>query len=84
MVLHSDGSIGDKIEIGLRRLPKTTERTGEVTNKQLQQLKRYGEYELYENNSWWHICKEISINTNSDQIIKELIELEKFASHKLQ
>ena len=84
MVLHSDGSIGDKIEIGLRRLPGTTERIGEVTNKQLQQLKRYGEYELCENNQWWHLCKEISIDTDNDKIIKELMELEKFASHELQ
>ena len=84
MVLHSDGSIGDKIERGLRRLPGTTERIGEVTNKQLQQLKRYGEYELCENNQWWHLCKEISIDTDNDKIIKELMELEKFASHELQ
>ncbi len=31
-----------------------------------------------------HICKEISIDTDNDKIIKELMELEKFASHELQ
>ena len=84
IVLHSDGSIGDKIEIGLRRLPQTAERTGKVTNKHLQQLKRYETYELYEDNSWWHICKEISIHTDDHEIINELKDLENFAFHKLQ
>lgn len=85
MVLHSDGSIGDKIEIGLRRLPQTAERFGKVTEGQLQKLRRYETYELYEdNNPWWHICKEISIDTDNDIIINELKELAKFASKELQ
>lgn len=85
MVLHSDGSIGDKIEIGLRRLPQTAERSGKVTEGQLQKLRRYETYELYEdNNPWWHICKEISIDTDNDIIINELKELAKFASKELQ
>lgn len=85
MVLYQDGSIGDQIEIGLRRLPKTAERSGKVTEGQLQELRRYETYELYEdNNSWWHICKEISINTDNDVIINELKELAKFASDELQ
>lgn len=85
MVLYQDGSIGDQIEIGLRRLPKTAERSGKVTEGQLQELRRYETYELYEdNNSWWHICKEISINTDNDIIINELKELAKFASDELQ
>lgn len=69
MMIYSDGSIGDTIEIGLRRLPQTAERSGKVTEGQLQKLKRYETYELYENNPWWHICKEISINTNDSIII---------------
>ena len=85
MVLYQDGSIGDQIEIGLRRLPQTAERSGKVTEGQLQKLRRYETYELYEdNNSWWHICKEISINTDNDIIINELKELAKFASKELQ
>ena len=85
MVLHSDGSIGDKIEIGLRRLPQTAERSGKVIEGQLQKLRRYETYELYEdNNPWWHICKEISIDTDNDIIINELKELAKFASKELQ
>ena len=51
MVLHSDGSIGDKIEIGLRRLPQTAERSGKVTEGQLQKSRRYETYELYEDNN---------------------------------
>ena len=85
MVLYQDGSIGDQIEIGLRRLPQTAEHSGKVTEGQLQKLRRYETYELYEdNNSWWHICKEISINTDNDIIINELKELAKFASKELQ
>lgn len=85
MVLYQDGSIGDQIEIGLRRLPQTAERSGKVTEGQLQKLRRYETYELYEdNNPWWHICKEISIDTDNDIIINELKELAKFASKELQ
>ena len=85
MVLYQDGSIGDQIEIGLRRLPQNAERSGKVAEGQLQKLRRYETYELYEdNNSWWHICKEISINTDNDIIINELKELAKFASKELQ
>ena len=85
MVLYQDGNIGDQIEIGLRRLPQTAERSGKVTEGQLQKLRRYETYELYEdNNSWWHICKEISINTDNDIIINELKELAKFAFKELQ
>ena len=85
MVLYSDGSIGDKIEIGLRRLPQTAELSGKVTEEQLQKLERYETYELYEdNNSWWHICKEIDINTDNSIIINELKELIEFASSELQ
>lgn len=50
MVLYQDGSIGDQIEIGLRRLPQTAERSGKVTEGQLQKLRRYETYELYEDN----------------------------------
>lgn len=85
MVLYQDGSIGDQIEIGLRRLPQTAERSGKVTEGQLQKLRRYETYELYEDdNPWWHICKEISIDTDNDIIINELKELAKFASKELQ
>ena len=85
MVLNQqDGSIVNQIEIGLRRLPKTAERIGEVTNMQLLQLKGYETYDLYKDNSWWHICKVISIDTDNNVIINELRELAKFASTKLQ
>jgi len=86
MELYRDGSIGDQIEIGLRRLPQTAERSGIVTEAQLQKLKRYETYELYKNeeNSWWHICKEISINTDNSVIINELKELMEFAFKELQ
>ena len=84
IVLYQDGSIGDQIEIGLRRLPQTAERSGIVTEAQLQQLKRYETYELYEDNPWWHICKEISIDTDNSTIINELKELVEFASNELQ
>ncbi len=85
MVLDENGSVVNQIEIGLRRLPKTAERFGKVTEGQLQKLRRYETYELYEdNNSWWHICKEISIDTDNDIIINELKELAKFASKELQ
>ena len=84
MKLYSDGSIGDTIEIGLRRLPQTAERSGKVTEGQLQKLKKYETYELYENNPWWHICKEISIDTNDSIIINELKELIEFPPNELQ
>ena len=85
MVLDENGSVVNQIEIGLRRLPKTAERFGKVTEGQLQKLRRYETYELYEdNNPWWHICKEISIDTDNDIIINELKELAKFASKELQ
>ena len=84
MVLDKNGSVVNQIEIGLRRLPKTAERIGEVTNKQLLQLKRYETYDLYKDNSWWHICKVISIDADNDIIINELKELAKFASTELQ
>ena len=84
IVLYQDGSIGDQIEIGLRRLPQTAERSGIVTEAQLQKLKRYETYELYEDNPWWHICKEISIDTDNSTIINELKELVEFASNELQ
>lgn len=86
MRLYSDGSIGDKIEIGLRRLPQTAERIGKVTEEQLQQLNRQlcladgKTYKLYEDNPWWHIYKEINIDTENGLIINELKELAKFAS----
>ena len=85
MVLDENGSVVNQIEIGLRRLPKTAERFGKVTEGQLQKLRRYETYELYEdNNPWWHICKEITIDTDNDIIINELKELAKFASKELQ
>ena len=84
MVLYQDGNIGDQIEIGLRRLPQTAERSGKVTEGQLQKLKRYETYELYEDNLWWHICKGISIKTDNSIIVNELKELMEFASKELQ
>lgn len=52
MVLYQDGSIGDQIEIGLRRLPQNAERSGKVAEGQLQKLRRYETYELYEDNNY--------------------------------
>lgn len=83
MALRSDGSLGD-IEIGLRRLPQKAELTGEVTNEQLRKLERHETYELLDNSPWWHIYKEISVDTDKDEIINELKALENFASHELQ
>ena len=83
MALRSDGSLGD-IEIGLRRLPQKAELTGEVTNEQLRKLERNETYELLDNSPWWHIYKEISVDTDKDEIINELKALENFASHELQ
>ena len=89
MVLRSDGSIGDQIEIGLRRLPQTAERAGKVTEEQLQKLNGQPSpvgdetYELCEDNQWWHIYKEISADTDDCIIIHELEKLAKFASDEL-
>lgn len=84
MALRPNGSLDDKIEIGLRRLPQKAERTGEVTDEQLRQLERHETYELLDNDPWWHIYKEIDIDMEDGEIIHELKALENFATHHLR
>ena len=61
--MEINGKISEVIEIGLRRLPNETALSGAVTAEQLKELKDNEEYARTEDNSWWHIWKEISIGT---------------------
>lgn len=84
MSVHSNGKISEVIEIGLRRRPNETALSGAVTAEQLKELKDNEEYARTEDNSWWHIWKEISINTANEEIINEIKALADFASKNLQ
>lgn len=84
MSVHPNGKISEVIEIGLRRLPNETALSGAVTAEQLKELKDNEEYARTEDNSWWHIWKEISINTANEEIINEIKALADFASKNLQ
>lgn len=82
--MEINGKISEVIEIGLRRLPNETALSGAVTAEQLKELKDNEEYARTEDNSWWHIWKEISINTANEEIINEIKALADFASKNLQ
>lgn len=86
MEINSNSKVCGQIEIGLRRLPDTNELAGEVSSELIDELNATNSNDAYEKTDgpWWHVVKYLPLETNNDEIIKQLKSLADFATTNLE
>lgn len=86
MEMHTNCSLSNRIEIGLRRVPDSYDLTGKITPELLEKCNSPRKGPIYEmsEGSWWHISTYIPVETANDDIVKYLRELGEFASTELE
>ncbi len=86
MEINSNSKVCGQIEIGLRRLPETNELTGEVSSELIDELNATNSNDAYEKTDgpWWHVVKYLPLETNNDEIIKQLKSLADFATTNME